>query len=68
MRFALYAPADMDPEPGERPQSRGDDERVSHPKPEHARQERYGPTALERHVKDDGRPLVLYVHAKGDCA
>jgi len=28
---------------------------------EHA-QERFGPLAVERHVKDDGRALILYTH------
>jgi hypothetical protein len=25
--------------------------------------ERYGPLAVERHVKDDGRALILFAHA-----
>jgi hypothetical protein len=27
-------------------------------------QERLGPLAVERHVKDDGRALILYTHAE----
>jgi hypothetical protein len=27
-------------------------------------QERSGPVAIERHVKDDGRALILYTHAE----
>jgi len=27
--------------------------------------ERYGPLVLERHVKDDGRALLLYERAEG---
>jgi hypothetical protein len=31
-------------------------------------QERFGPLAVERHVKDDGRALILYTHAERECA
>jgi hypothetical protein len=34
---------------------------------EHA-QERFGPLAVERHVKDDGRALILYAHAERERA
>jgi len=30
--------------------------------------ERYGPLALERHVKDDGRALLLYERARDASA
>jgi hypothetical protein len=30
---------------------------------EHA-QQRFGPLAVERHIKDDGRALILYTHAE----
>ena len=29
-----------------------------------AGQERFGPLAVERFVKDDGRALIIYSHAK----
>jgi hypothetical protein len=32
----------------------------------HAASERYGPIAIERLVKDDGRALLLFSHAPGD--
>jgi hypothetical protein len=38
-------------------ESRGDGEREQHP-------ERFGQLAVERHVKDDGRALILYTHAE----
>ena len=56
----------MDPEPGEHGQSRSGDERDTRSRTERARQERYGPLALERHAKDDGRALLLYVRGKVD--
>jgi hypothetical protein len=31
-------------------------------------QERFGPLAVERHVKDDGRALILYAHAERERA
>jgi hypothetical protein len=31
-------------------------------------QERFGPLAVERHVKDDGRALILYTHAERERA
>ena len=58
----------MDPEPGERGQPRRGDERVARTTPERAQQERYGPIALERYAKDDGRALLMYMHAEGDRA
>jgi hypothetical protein len=27
-------------------------------------QERFGPLAVERHIKDDGRALILYTHVE----
>jgi hypothetical protein len=32
-------------------------------KREQIKRERFGPLELERHVKDDGRALILYFHA-----
>jgi hypothetical protein len=34
---------------------------------EHA-QERSGPLAIERHVKDDGRALILFTHVEREHA
>jgi hypothetical protein len=31
-------------------------------------QERFGPLAVERHVKEDGRALILYAHAERERA
>jgi hypothetical protein len=58
----------MEPESGEREQSRHDDERGARTTPERTQRERYGPLALERHAKDDGRALSLYERAEGDRA
>jgi hypothetical protein len=30
--------------------------------------EQVGPLTVERHVKDDGRALILYSHDRGACA
>jgi hypothetical protein len=30
--------------------------------------ERYGPVVIQRHVKDDGRALLLYTHAAQESA
>jgi hypothetical protein len=30
--------------------------------------ERFGPLAVERHVKDDGRALILYTHVEREHA
>jgi hypothetical protein len=40
----------------------GEDKREQHP------QERFGQLAVERHVKDDGRALILYTHAEREQA
>jgi hypothetical protein len=66
VRAELYAHASMDPDPGESGQPQNGDERVARSRTERARQERYGPLALERHAKDDGRTLLLYMRADAD--
>jgi hypothetical protein len=37
-------------------------------KREPATQDRFGPLAVERHVKDDGRSLILYTHVRREQA
>ena len=56
----------MDPEPDARGQSRDGDEEAARPTAGRAQAERYGPLALKRYAKDDGRALVLYAHAEDD--
>jgi hypothetical protein len=46
------------PEPSTGARSAGNKQRG-----EDARDERYGPVAVERSVKDDGRALIVYRHA-----
>jgi len=51
-------------EPGERPR-----EPEGRPRePEERPRERYGPLAIERRVKDDGRALLLYARAEAERA
>jgi hypothetical protein len=56
----------MDPEAGEGGPPQNGDERDARSRAERARRERYGPLALERHAKDDGRALLLYMRADVD--
>jgi hypothetical protein len=70
---ALY-PRKMPSDPGqppspERPQSVGDDDRLSaasggRDEVELGAEERSGPLKITRVVKDDGRSLILYGHAE----
>jgi hypothetical protein len=44
--------------------SSGDGERNEHGEPA---QERYGPLEVARHVKDDGRALLIYAHVREEA-
>jgi hypothetical protein len=43
-------------------------EHASEAKREEPPQEHLGPLAVERHLKDDGRALILYTHAERERA
>jgi hypothetical protein len=50
------------PDPGASERSDGDS---GEGQPDRAPgQDRFGPLAIERHVKDDGRALILYTHSE----
>jgi hypothetical protein len=52
------APGPADPAPANR--------RSAGVRPAGETQERYGPLAIARYLKDDGRALLLYRHADAD--
>jgi hypothetical protein len=54
----------VDREPSEHSQ-REQNADAGEPKAANERSEGYGPLVLERHVKDDGRALLLYERAEG---
>jgi hypothetical protein len=50
---------------GERPESSSPQSsaRSGGGEPERGRPERYGPVLVAKHLKDDGRALIIYTHA-----
>jgi hypothetical protein len=53
----------MGAQPSDDPPASGRAQESSPGEPEQPHEERCGPVAIARHVKDDGRALILYSHA-----
>jgi hypothetical protein len=53
----------MGTHPSDDPQPSRDSEPASHGERDERREERCGRVAIARHVKADGRALILYTHA-----
>jgi hypothetical protein len=58
----------VDREPSEHSQREQNADDAVGPRAANVPAERYGPLALERHVKDDGRALLLYERARDASA